>query len=94
MVGAALTVTDAVLVQPPLLVNVMTDVPAAIPVTNPAVLTVATDVVADTQGVVVAAVPEPVNCVVAPAQSVRVPVIVGTALTVTVAVFVQPPLFL
>ena len=39
----------------------ITDVPAAIPVTRPVELTVATVVVAETHGEVVAGVPEPVN---------------------------------
>ena len=64
----------------------MTLVPADTPVTNPVELTVATAGVADTHGLTAAGVPEPVNCVVNPTQTVRVPVIVGSALTVTVAV--------
>ena len=44
----------------------------------------------DTQGVVVAAVADPVNAVVEPTQILKVPVIVGNALTVTVAVILQP----
>ena len=70
----------------------MTLVPAATPVTSPVALTVATAGVAETQGVVVAAVAVPVSWVVAPTQTVSVPVIVGRALTVTVAVVLQPPL--
>ena len=70
----------------------MTVVPAATPVTSPVALTVATAGVAETQGVVTAAVADPVSWVVAPTQTVSVPVIVGRALTVTVAVVLQPPL--
>lgn len=58
--------------------------PADTPVTTPVLLTVATVVVADTQGVVVAAVPEPVNAVVELIQVLNVPVIVGVGFTVTV----------
>jgi len=92
--GNAYTVTVVVLVQPPLFLKVITLVPATTPFTRPVLLIVATVVFADTQGVVVAAVPDPVNWVVNPAQTVNVPVIVGIALTVTVAVLVHPPLFL
>ena len=70
----------------------MTAVPAATPVTSPAALTLATEVEDDTHGEIVAAVPDPVNCVVAPAQSVSVPAIVGAALTVTEEVVLHPPL--
>ena len=66
--------------------------PAATPVIRPVALTVATVGVSETQGVMFAAVADPVSCVVAPAQTVSVPVIVGAALTVTVAVILQPPL--
>ena len=85
-VGRAYTVTVVVILQPPLFVKVITLVPAATPVTRPVVLTVATVVVADTHGVVAAAVPDPVSCVVDPTQTVSVPVIVGITLTVTAAV--------
>ncbi len=44
----------------------------------------------ETHGLEVAAVGEPVNWVVKPEQTVNVPVIVGSAFTVTVAVAVQP----
>jgi len=90
IVGAAVTVTVAVCVQPLLLVYVITLVPAATPVTTPVLLTVATAGVADTHGFTAAGVPEPVNVVVAPTQTVNVPVIVGLAFTVTVAVMLQP----
>ena len=68
----------------------MTLVPAATPVTTPVVLTVATEVVADTQGFTAADVPEPDKLVVEPAHTVNVPVMVGSALTVTVAVTAHP----
>jgi hypothetical protein len=69
---------------------VITVVPAEIAVTSPALLTVATPVVAEIHGLVTAGVPEPVNCVVDPAQTLSVPVTVGNALTVTVAVMLHP----
>ena len=53
----------------------------------------ATPVVAETHGVVAAGVPDPVSCVVDPAQTVNVPVIVGNALTVMVAIALHPSLF-
>ena len=55
-------------------------------------LIVATLVEADTHGFEFAAVPDPVSWVVNPAQTVKVPVIVGSALTVTVAVAEHPEL--
>jgi hypothetical protein len=93
IVGRALTVTVAVMLHPLLFVYVITLVPAEIPVMRPALFTVATPVVAETHGLVAAGVPDPVNCVVDPAQTFRVPVIVGKALTVTVAVVLHPLLF-
>jgi hypothetical protein len=68
-------------------------VPAETAVTRPVLFTVATPVVAEPQGLVTAGVPEPVNCVVDPAQTLSVPVMVGDALTVTVAVVLHPVLF-
>ena len=68
------------------MVYVIVEVPAATPVSNPVVDTVATPVFEDTHGLFVAAVPEPESCVVDPAQTLNVPVIVGKAFTVTVAV--------
>ena len=67
--------------------------PAATPVTNPVLLTVATAGVADTHGLDAAGVPDPVNCVVDPIHTLNVPVIVGKAFTVTVAVILHPLLF-
>ena len=65
-------------------------VPAATPVTTPALLTVATAVLDEVQGFTAAGVPEPVRVVVAPTQTAVVPVMVGKALTVTVTVAVHP----
>ena len=77
IVGAAETVTVAVLVHPPMLVKVITLVPAETPVTNPLALTVATAGVPETHGFVVVDVPEPASWVVEPAHTVRVPVMAG-----------------
>ncbi len=68
----------------------ITEVPAETPVTTPEELTVATEVVAETHGLVTAAVPEPVSVVVAPIQAFAVPEMVGMALMVTVWFTVQP----
>ena len=70
----------------------MVVVPAETPETTPELLTVATAILLDDQGVVGLAVPEPVNVLVAPTQADDVPLIVGEAFTVIVlvAVFVQP----
>jgi pantothenate synthetase len=68
-------------------------VPAAIAVTKPVVETVAIVVDEDVQGLVVAAVPLPINCEVAPIQADKVPVIAGPAVTEKVAVVEQPALF-
>ena len=65
-------------------------VPAATPVTRPVLFTVALVVVPDTHGLTAAAVPEPISCVVKPAQTVNVPVMVAAPETVTVAVFTHP----
>ena len=62
--------------------------PVATPVTKPAPLIVATEVVADVHGVEGEDVPVPVNWVVAPTQVVNVPETIGLE-TVTMAVFVQ-----
>lgn len=83
IVGKELTVTVAVIAHPLLFLYVMTLVPVEIPVTNPELFTVATVGVAETQGAVAFAVAEPVNCVVDPAQTLKEPVIVGNALTIT-----------
>ena len=49
---------------------------------------------AEDHGVVACAVAEPDNVVVEPTQTLNVPLIVGVGFTVTVAVFVQPLLFI
>ena len=64
----------------------MVVVPALTPVTKPVLLIVATARFEETHGVVVAAIGLPVNCLVEPKQTFNVPVIVGKAFTVTVAV--------
>jgi hypothetical protein len=69
---------------------VITVVPGFTPVTTPALLTVATTVFDDVQGLAAAGVPEPVNVIVDPSQTAVGPVIVGSPFTVTVAVLVQP----
>ena len=71
----------------------ITLVPAATAVTKPVLLTVAIPVEAEIHGFDEAAVPDPVNCVFDPAQTLRVPLMVGKAFTVTVAVMLQPLLF-
>ena len=68
-------------------------VPADTPVTTPELFTVATPGVAEAHGVVPSGEADPVNVVVNPTQTLNVPVIVGNALTVIVAVCVQPILF-
>ena len=62
--------------------------PAVTPVTSPLALIVATAVFEDVQGFIVAGVPLPVSCVVAPTQADKVPVMVAgaTGFTVTVTV--------
>ena len=51
--------------------------PAATPVTTPALFTVATPVLDDVHGLAAAGVPDPVNVVVDPVQTVSVPVMAG-----------------
>ena len=67
----------------------ITDVPAATPVTTPP-LTVATDVLDEVHGLEPAGVPEPVRVVVAPVHTESVPDMVGVVLTTTVACTAQP----
>ena len=50
----------------------------------------ATPVLEDVHGLTAAGVPDPVNVIVAPSQTAVGPVIVGCALTVTVAVLEHP----
>ena len=68
----------------------MVAVPVATPVTIPVALTVAIAVFEELQGLVVAGIPLPVNCVVNPAHADNVPVTVGNAFIVTVAVALPP----
>ena len=60
--------------------------PEAKPVTIPVLLTVDIDGVDEVHGLLAAAVPEPVSCVVKPTHADKTPVIVGWAFIVTVAV--------
>jgi hypothetical protein len=69
---------------------VITVVPAASPVTTPALFTVATPVFDDVHGLIAAGVPDPVNVVVDPTHTVSVPVIVGCAFTVMITVLEHP----
>ena len=90
--GNAFTVTFVVCEQPVLFVYVIIAVPAAIPVITPVLLTVATAIFEDCQGLDSEAVPDPTKVVVAPTHTAVVPVIVGNAFTVTeiVVVLIQP----
>lgn len=63
-------------------------VPAERPITSPVFETVATDVLLEVQGVVVAAVPFPVNCNLEFKQTEEPPEIVGNGFTVIVNVVV------
>lgn len=69
-------------------------VPALTPLTTPVLLTVATAVLEDVQGVVGCAVAEPIKVDDCPTQALKVPLIVGKGFTVKLAVWVQPLLFL
>lgn len=66
-------------------------VPELTPVTTPELDTVATLVVPDIQGLEPEGVPDPVSVVVDPAQTVRVPEIVGSALIVKLVELVAVP---
>jgi hypothetical protein len=88
--GSALTVTVAVLVHPLASLYVIIELPATTPLTKPVDDTVATEVFEDVHGVVASAVPDPLNCVVNPWQTFSVPVIVGSAFTVTGVVIWHP----
>ena len=68
----------------------ITLVPAAIPITRPLLLTVATSGFADIHGFVVAAVADPVSWVKDPEQTESVPEMVGVVLTATVVVALHP----
>ena len=65
-------------------------VPAVKAVTTPVLDTVATAVFEDAHGVDGCAVADPVKVAVVPTHALMVPLIVGNALTVKVAVVVQP----
>ena len=67
----------------------MVTVPALTPVTTPVLETVAIAVLEDVQGVVACAVAEPVKVDVLPTQAFKVPLMVGNALTVKLAVVIQ-----
>lgn len=64
----------------------MTVDPAETPETTPELLTVATPVFDDTQGLTNAGLAEPTRAVVDPTHTIGVPVIVGRAFTVKIAV--------
>jgi hypothetical protein len=57
-----------------------------IPLTRPVLLTLATEVLEDTQGLTAAGDVEPLNCVVDPSHTLSIPLIVGSGLTVNVAI--------
>ena len=67
--------------------------PAVTPVTTPPFVIVATAVVPDIQGVTAFGVAVPSKVVELPTHALNVPVIAGFALTVTIAVVVQPFVF-
>jgi hypothetical protein len=70
----------------------MVVVPATLPVTTPELLTVATVVFEETQGLDAAAVPEPVRLIVPPTHTAPGPVMVGNGLTMTLTdEVVHPP---
>ena len=89
--GSEFTVTKEVMLHPLLLVYVITLVPAETAVTRPDIFTVATPGLADTQGETGSAVPDPVNWVVDPMHTSRVPVMVGKAFTVTAVASEEGP---
>jgi hypothetical protein len=86
-------VTVAVVEHPTLFVYVITDVPAPNALTKPVFETVATAVLEEAQGLEVAAVPLPVNCVVNPEVKEVVPEILALEFTVpeTAIVTVEAP---
>jgi hypothetical protein len=73
-------------------VYVTTDIPKAMALTKPVFEIVATEVLAETQGVVVEGDPDPVSCIEEPTQIGTFPEIVGFAFTVTVKLVKQPKL--
>ena len=64
--------------------------PPETPVTRPVLETVGTAVLEEVHGLVAAAVPDPVNWVVPPTQTLNVPVIVAPDVMVTSCVIEQP----
>jgi hypothetical protein len=86
--GTATTVITAVALHPALLVYVIVVVPADMPVTKPALLTVATPGALDCHALE-AGVPEPVKEVADPTHRVSVPVIAAWAFTVIVLAAVR-----
>ncbi len=68
-------------------------VPAISPVTSPELETVATEGVPETHALETAGVAVPDNCVVELVQTSKLPLMAGKAFTVTVAVIIQPLLF-
>jgi hypothetical protein len=90
MVGKGFTVKVTSDLQPFEFVYVMIEVPALTAVTTPVLLIVATPVLAETQGLLVAAVALPVSVKLLPTQIAALPVIVGSGLTVTVMGILGP----
>jgi len=72
---------------------VTTVVPGLTPVTTPVLLTVPTPALDEVHGFTAAGAPDPVNVIADPSQTAVGPVIVGSALTVTVTVLEHPLLF-
>jgi hypothetical protein len=69
----------------------MSAVPAETPVTSPDTLTVATAVLEEVQGLVEADIPDPDSVVIEPAQTDKVPLMVGNEFTViSLDVFEHP----
>jgi hypothetical protein len=83
----------AVAIQPTLFVKLIVLLPALTPLTKPKADTVATAKLEDDQGFIKAGVPEPDRLVVPPTQAAGVPLIIGFAFIVKVAVTVQPFIF-
>ena len=87
MVGKGFAVNVTSDLQPLEFVYVITEVPELTAVTTPALVTVAMPVVAETQGLIIAAVALPVKVKELPTHIAELPVIVGSGLTVTVTPF-------
>ena len=86
IVGKAFTTIFVSREHPLLLVYVIFVVPAETAVTRPVVEMVANEVLPETHGLVVAAVPFPINCKFASLQTDEPPVIVGSGFTAMVMV--------